>query len=547
MAILDAYGRPIATQTLRQPQTQPMVRLRQSFAGHPVRGLTPERMAGLLTAAEDGDLAAQADLYEDMEERDPHLHAEMAKRRRAMLGLPWSIEPPPNPSGREKRQAKAVAAIIDGLYDVEDIMLDALDGIGHGFACLEITWARDGAGWLPDRAEHRPQRWFRLDRATRAELRLNDGSGEGAPLQPFGWIVHRHAARSGYLTRAGLYRVLSWPWIMRQFGLRDMAEWLEIYGLPMRIGKYPAGADRADRDVLARAVRDLGRNAGGIMPDDMQVELVAAAAGSDDPFMAMVQYCDQVISKAILGGTLSSTPGATGLGSGVANLQGEVRRDLLVSDARQLQGTLSRDLIWPITALNGLGDDPRRAPRLVFDTSEGADLKEFSEAIERLVKAGMGRHIPVEWVREHCGIPEPADGEATLEAPEPEPDQKPGQKAPPPAPVDEAKPDPKDADQAAASLAAGAGKPALSADEPDYADEHTAALAAAAAIPLEGWLGRIRAEVDLAIARGGSMADLAERLLRLYPELPSGEMTAVMGEALAAADLAGRYDIDNGN
>lgn len=416
MAIVDATGRPIDPAVLQAPQTRPYTRLQQTYAGHPVRGLTPERLAGLLTAAEGGDLAAQSDLFQDFEERDPHLHAEMAKRRRALLGLPWSVQPPPQPSAAEQRQAVAVGELLAALPDLEDTLLDALDAIGHGFACLELAWVRTGTTWLPAQIKHRPQSWFRLDIATRDELRLADGSADGAPLWPLGWIVHRHAARSGYLTRAGLYRVLAWPWIMRQFSLRDMAEWLEIYGLPLRIGKYPVGAQPDDKAVLARAVRDLGRNAAGIMPEDMQVELVAAATGAADPFMAMVNYCDAAISKAILGGTLSSTPGATGLGSGVANLQGEVRRDLLVSDARQLQGTLTRDLVWPIATLNGLGSDPQRAPRFVFDTRLPADLSGFSQSLERLVKAGLGPHIPVPWVREQIGLPEVAAGDAVLPA-----------------------------------------------------------------------------------------------------------------------------------
>lgn len=412
--ILDAQGRPIERAVLQAPQTAPMTRLQQLYAGHPVRGLTPERMAGLLAAAEGGDLAAQADLFEDMEERDPHLHAEMAKRRRALLGLPWAVQPPPNATPVEERQAQAVSELLTALPDLEDTLLDALDAIGHGFACLEVEWGRDGSTWRPAAIRHRPQSWFKLDLATRTELRLADGSADGAALWPLGWIVHRHAARSGYLTRAGLYRVLAWPWIMRQFSLRDMAEWLEIYGLPLRMGKYPVGAQPDDKAVLARAVRELGRNAAGIMPEDMQIELVAAASGASEPFLAMVNYCDAAISKAVLGGTLSATPAATGLGSGVANLQGEVRRDLLVSDARQLQGTLTRDLLWPLAALNGLGSDPGRGPRWVFDTREPADLSAFSQSLERLVKAGVGPHITVDWVREQIGLPEPTASQAVL-------------------------------------------------------------------------------------------------------------------------------------
>lgn len=542
MAILDTHGRPLERAALKAPQTAPLLRLQQSFAGHPVRGLTPERMASMLTAAESGDLAAQADLFQDMEERDPHLHAEMAKRRRAMLGLTWSIEPPPAPSAKEKRQAKGVAELLTALPDFEDTLLDALDAIGHGFACLEIRWAQIGGAWLPEEIAHRPQNWFRLDKDTRQELHLNDGSSDGVPLWPFGWIVHRHAARSGYLTRAGLYRVLAWPWIMRQFSLRDMAEWLEIYGLPLRIGKYPVGAQPDDKAVLARAVRDLGRNAAGIMPEDMAVELVAAATGAADPFMAMVAYCDSAMSKAILGGTLSSTPGATGMGSGVANLQGEVRRDLLVSDARQLQGTLSRDLVWPIAALNGLGDDPRRAPRLTFDTREAADLTAFSQSIERLVKAGLGPHIPVAWVREQTGIPEPAEGDTVLALPAPA-----AAAAAPGGDGGSA-----DAGSGSAALGAtggvrlaadpGAGRPGSFSPGQQRVEALVAATLARASSPIP--IARLRA----VIAAATDPQDLEARLAKLYGETVPGAAAfrELTERALFTADVLGYRNAEVG-
>ncbi|WP_308197178.1 phage portal protein family protein, partial [Achromobacter xylosoxidans] len=40
--------------------------------------------------------------------------------------------------------------------------------------------------------------------------------------------------RSGYIARTGLFRVLAWPWLFKNFAVRDLAEFLEIYGLPLR-------------------------------------------------------------------------------------------------------------------------------------------------------------------------------------------------------------------------------------------------------------------------------------------------------------------------
>lgn len=42
-------------------------------------------------------------------------------------------------------------------------------------------------------------------------------------------------------------------------------EFLETYGLPSKLGRYPAGATDAEKMTLMRAVMSIGRNAGGIM------------------------------------------------------------------------------------------------------------------------------------------------------------------------------------------------------------------------------------------------------------------------------------------
>ncbi|MGJ0206862.1 phage portal protein family protein, partial [Streptococcus pyogenes] len=81
--------------------------------------------------------------------------------------------------------------------------------------------------------------------------------------------------------------------------------------------------------------------------------------------LAMMRQSEDAISKAVLGGTLTSTTSQSGGGAfALGQVHNEVRHDLLASDARQLAATLSRDLLWPLLVLNRPGSpDVRRAPR----------------------------------------------------------------------------------------------------------------------------------------------------------------------------------------
>jgi phage gp29-like protein len=413
--IIDVNGNPIDTGKMRDSQTAKLGWMNQTFAGHPSRGLTPSKLAKIMEAAEQGDIQAQHELFLDMEEKDGHIFAEMSKRKRALLTVDWDIVPPRNPSAKERKAAAYIKELLQDLQNFEDTIQDASDAIGHGFACLEIQWQMLGQEWLPKSITHRPQSWFQTDRATRTELRYRDGTLDGAQLWPFGWITHVHKAKSGYLSRAGLHRVLAWPFLFKNFSVRDLAEFLEIYGLPLRLGTYPSGSSDAEKATLLNAVAKIGHDAAGIIPEGMLIDFKEAAKGASDPFEFMVEWCERTQSKVILGGTLTSQADGKTSTNALGNVHNEVRHDLMMSDARQLAGTLTRDLVYPLYALNVGGiEDIRRCPRLVFDLGESEDMALYADALPKLASAGV--KIPVSWAREKLRIPEPDGDEPVLTA-----------------------------------------------------------------------------------------------------------------------------------
>lgn len=514
MAIVDQFGRPIDSAALTEPQTARLSSLRQEFAGHPSRGLTPPRLARILESAEQGDLMAQCELFEDMEEKDAHIFAEISKRKRALQTIPWDILPPRDATAAEKKDADYLKEALGDLPDFEDVLFDALDAIGKGYSCQEIEWQRLGRDWLPKRIDHRPPAWFKVPQIDQNEIRLRDNSVDGAQLQPFGWIVHRHKAKSGYIARAGLHRVLAWPYLFKVYAVRDLAELLEIYGLPLRLGTYPSGAGDREKATLLQAVVAIGHNAAGIIPEGMGIEFKEASKGTHDPFDAMIAWAERSQSKAILGGTLTSQADGKSSTNALGNVHNEVRHDLRDSDARQLAGTLTQFLLYPILALNRGGvQDARRAPRLVFDVQEPEDLKLYSSALPALAKAGM--QIPVAYVHEKLRIPMPKEGEAVLVGAVSAPED--------PAPA-----------AARAALRARADR--------DVADDFAEQLDERAREAIDALLAPVRGLVMSAT----SIEDLRAGLLDLYPGMSTEAFARVLEQSLLAADLAGRFEISDG-
>lgn len=517
--IVDAQGQPIkVNESLQDEQTAHIGMIGREFENHPSSGLTPRILSRILSAAEHGDLTDQCDLFEDMEEKDGHIFAEMSKRKRALLGLKWDVMPPRDASAAEISAAEQLKEWILDMDDFEDHLFDMADAIGKGYSMMELDWQEQSGVMIPALI-YRPARWFTIDEEVdRDQLLLRTQTGKGEALWDFGWVQHVHKSKSGYVGRSGLHRVLAWPFLFKNYSVRDLAEFLEIYGIPARLGTYPSGASDEEKMTLLRAVVSVGHNAAGIMPEGMMMEFKEAAKGASDPFKAMIDWCESIQSKAILGGTLTSTAENTGLGSNQADVHNEVRHDLLISDARQIAGTLTRDLLWPMAALNISGVDPNRKPRFKFITEEEEDITARANRDKLLFD--MGFRPTEDKIKEIYG-----EGYERVQ-------------------VENGKQDDTDNTDEAATAAAKAGDNENQLDNID-----TSPVSSQVDVLSDDAGNGVKRLVDVIadkVQQATSLEALRDDLTASFNDLDDEALVNVMTMAFAAAELAGMYDVSQG-
>ena len=132
------------------------------YSGYPSNGLTPMRLARILQEADAGDVLRQMELFEEMEEKDPHLFSQLQTRKNAVTGLDFEIIP----FGDEERD-KAIADFIQeqlsSIEGFEDMETDLLDAIGKGFAVSEIMWGYDEGHVVVQDIKARHQKRFFWD------------------------------------------------------------------------------------------------------------------------------------------------------------------------------------------------------------------------------------------------------------------------------------------------------------------------------------------------------------------------------------------------
>lgn len=404
MALYDAYNRPVRTQELTRQHAAPtMAGVRSLWNDSVASGLTPVRLASLLREAAEGDHDAFLTLAEEMEERDMHYACELSKRKLAVGRLPVSVEAVSDDQ-RDIDIADAVRRLLRGA-GFRFLVKDMLDGLGKGYSVCEIDWDRSQPRWKPRQYDWRDPHFFQFDRIQRREIRLKDEAGgmDGLALAPFKFITHVPRIKSGLPIRGGLARLAAWAFMCKSYSIKDWLAFAEVYGMPLRMGKYGPSASEGDKDVLRMAVANLGIDAAAIFPESMQIELVEAGGktGSADFFQRLADYFDGQVSKGILGQTASAsgTPGKLG----DEKLQAEVRDDIRDDDAEQLADTLQRDLIKPFIDLN-FGPQ-EEYPNLELRAADAYDVAGMADALGKLVPLGL--RVEQSVVRDRMGLPDP--------------------------------------------------------------------------------------------------------------------------------------------
>ena len=202
-------------------------------------------------------------------------------------------------------------------------------------------------------------------------------------------------------------------YLFKNYDLKDWIAFCEVFGMPLRLGKYAPGASEDDKAALMEALIQIGTDAAGMVPDGTSIEFIEAAkVSSIDLYERLARYCDEQMSKAILGQTLTSDSGGGSFAQ--SKTHNEVRHDLTVADCKALAATLRRDLIRPLVEFNfGVG---AAIPTIRFDSAEAEDLQQTAEIYKTLI-CDMGVKVPESHVRKKFSLPEPQAGEEIVTPP----------------------------------------------------------------------------------------------------------------------------------
>ena len=458
--------------------------------------------------------------------RDDQVSATFAQRRLAVVSSELQVLP----GGKKRRDKQAAEALEDMLNGVNarssQLTIDAavvplqgfdsatnkmLNGLHYGFGVAECLWGRDGRHITLDGVKVRKQRRFGFAPDMTLRLLTSDNPlGEPLPPRKF-WVFNAGADNDDEPYGLGLAHWLYWPVWFKRNVLKFWAVYLEKFGTPTALGKYPSNATPAEKNKLLQTLQAIRGDAGVIIPEGMLIELVEATRSGTADYLAFYARMDEAITKVVLGQTMTTENGSS---MAQAKVHMDVRQDLVKADADLICESFNRGPARWLTDWNYPGAEYPRIERRIEDEP---DLKPQAER-DKLI-FDMGYKPRIEYIEQTYG----GEWEAVSN------NNPPGE-----------------ADGASLANKANQGS-----DGPAFAEGgeiHPGDLLAdqleqTASRPINAWLEQIRAMLDTA----ESLDEFRAILLEAYGHIDNSELADIMGIALSVAELAGQSDVADEN
>lgn len=332
-----------------------------------------------LKSADGGRLNTLFDLYEDLY-IDGVLSDSVDKRISAVTNSEITFQ---NAKGEEVDE---IADLIDTL-DFEEVLTQIMHVRFWGRSAIEFDFTN---GF---KATELPKKHIDLDREM---ILLEPGGDTGIPYTDDDNIMVL-----GKKKDFGLFLKTAPYAIYKRGGFGDYAQWLELFGMPQRVGKYNS-YDTESRRLLEQAMESAGSAPYIVVPKEAEIETTnnTGSGSSGTSFNDFRKACNEELLITVLGQTLTSVQGDKGARS-LGEVHKEVEEGKNRSDLRFVQRILNQKLL-PLLERRGF---PVKGGRFVFPKSAAeltvSDIVQLSDILE----------IPAYFLQEKYSIPAAEKGE----------------------------------------------------------------------------------------------------------------------------------------
>lgn len=329
--------------------------------------LTPEIILGAIDQCNAGFPFLLCDMFRRAVENDAHLNGVTRQAFSPIVANPDLISPPPS-LARDKTAisvANWLRAVRDQIEDFDAARFALLWAEGQGYSAAENVYGYRRVVWytadnerisrvycVPVKLEIVEGRAFRFDMETDNPLLWLEG--DYATLPPAKFIFHVAHNFSQIRERGGFMRSCLFLHAIKQWTIRDLAEYLHIYGIPQIIAEYDPKqyAYQEAKQIAAEIDTQIGQ--GGIPTTPIGQFRLRNDTPLPNGALVQTEAADWLnieITKAVTaGGPL--TMGASGGSYGLGDVHAAGAFNSMVLRARSLCTSVRKGLWDPTTQLN---------------------------------------------------------------------------------------------------------------------------------------------------------------------------------------------------
>jgi SPP1 gp7 family putative phage head morphogenesis protein len=366
--------------------------------------------------------------FQDDIKKDAHLRAVLGTRKRALLSHEYEVAPF-SEQPEDKQIAEFITYCLEHLAGTfEGDISEMMDAIPMGFSVSEQVWdevpIEDGdwkGKWKMQALKHKKPQHFSFDTDEYGNLKEKgllirpDGASRAKPVDQKRFTITTYDKTYECLFGTGTGVTTVWYCWMKKNGAKFFLIFLERWGSPTPKAIIPKDVtDEEDIERVKELIDTWQQQSGIWLPEGFDITLVEAARRGEAGYQHLLRWCDEQISKTILGQTLTTDTGDKGGGSyALGRVHQTVKQDITEADAKDIAQVVNEQIIPRLVRMNF---NTRNYPFFRFLLPEGKPPV-TTEDVERLAK--LGTKIPEPWVHEHFDIPVAEKDEEVLKAPAP--------------------------------------------------------------------------------------------------------------------------------
>ena len=230
------------------------------------------------------------------------------------------------------------------------------------------------------------------------------------------FLIAVHKAKSGTALGGPMLRPLAWWWLAANFSADWLLNLAQLFGLPFRFATYDPNAPDDTIQKIFTMLQNMGTAGWAAFPHGTTMDFKEVGGGRQaeySPQGTLLDRADRYARELILGQTMTGSTMTSGKGGqAFGEVEQDVKGQRIDAAGKFACEIINKQLIPAIIALNYGEGDVEDMPHIrLLEENEG----EYTDAQRDQILKSIGLPMGVDFMRKKYGIPEPAEGEQTLD------------------------------------------------------------------------------------------------------------------------------------